>query len=87
MSVHQQIVVLARDHLTWAFADAASTLDVVRAIAFMSMFKEPDDEKPCFYFNRAVLLAKELDLGRMPSNIERMPPHEQQVLRTRQRVW
>jgi len=51
-SAHQQIVILARDHLMWAFAEAVSTVDVVQAIAALCLWKEPDDDKAAFYFNR-----------------------------------
>lgn len=51
-SAHQQIVILARDHLMWAFAEAVSTVDVVQAIVALCLWKEPDDDKAAFYFNR-----------------------------------
>lgn len=50
--IHQNIVILARDHLMWAFAEAVSTVEVVQAIVAMSLWKEPDDDKATFYFNR-----------------------------------
>jgi hypothetical protein len=49
---HQQIVILARDHLLWAFAEAVSSVDVVQAILALCLWKEPDDDKAAFYFNR-----------------------------------
>lgn len=51
-NVHHDIVVLARDHLTWAFAEAVSTIEVVQAVLALSLWKEPDDEKAAFFFNR-----------------------------------
>jgi hypothetical protein len=58
LSVHQQIVVLARDHLTWAFAEATSAIEVVQAMAIMCLWKEPDDDRAGFYFNRVGLVVR-----------------------------
>lgn len=87
--IHQQIVILARDHLMWAFAEAAHTIDVVQAIVALCLWKEPDDDKAAYYFNRAVVLAKELDLGRDPPAAEyaHMSPSQRLELRHRQRLW
>ncbi|KAL1406109.1 hypothetical protein Q8F55_007792 [Vanrija albida] len=88
-SVHHDIVVLARDHLTWAFAEAVSTIEVVQAVLALSLWKEPDDEKAAFFFNRAVILARELNLGRVPpqAEIARMSSVEKRETRQRQRLW
>ncbi|WVF67722.1 hypothetical protein IAT40_002481 [Kwoniella sp. CBS 6097] len=88
-SVHQQILVLARDHMTWAYAEATATIDVVRALVVLSINKEPDDDKAWFHISRAVLLGKELNLGRIPprSELEKMNEGEHRMLRARQRVW
>ncbi|OCF41076.1 hypothetical protein I317_05087 [Kwoniella heveanensis CBS 569] len=88
-SVHQQILVLARDHMTWAYAEATATIDVVRALVVLSINKEPDDDKAWFHISRAVLLGKELNLGRIPprSELEKMNEDEHRRLRSRQRVW
>lgn len=59
-SAHQQIAILARDHLLWAFAEAVSTVDVVQAIVGLSLWKEPDDDKAAFYFNRVSLVYRGL---------------------------
>lgn len=86
----------------WAFAEAVSTVEVVQAITAMTLWKEPDDDKATFYFNRvcleqraiadhvqAVILAKELNLGQIPPQaaIDRMTESEQKDLRQRQRLW
>ncbi|WVQ95291.1 hypothetical protein IAU59_002386 [Kwoniella sp. CBS 9459] len=88
-SVHQQILVLARDHMTWAYAEATATIDVVRALVVLSINKEPDDDKAWFHISRAVLLGKELNLGRIPprSELEKMDEDEHRRLRARQRTW
>lgn len=87
--VHNQIVILARDHLMWSFAEAAHTIDVVQAIVALCLWKEPDDDKAAYYFNRAVILARELDLGRQPSAAEyaHMSPAQRLEQRHRQRLW
>ncbi|WVR09288.1 hypothetical protein IAU60_006353 [Kwoniella sp. DSM 27419] len=56
-SVHQQILVLARDHMTWAFAEAIATIDVVRAMVILAMNKEPDDDKAWYHISRVGLVA------------------------------
>ncbi|KAK4689639.1 hypothetical protein P7C73_g462, partial [Tremellales sp. Uapishka_1] len=88
LSVHQQILVLARDHLTWAFADATSSLEVVQAITLLSLWKEPDDDKAGFYFNRAVVLARELELGAVvpAAMVDAMSFGEKRELRSKQRL-
>lgn len=105
-SAHQQIVILARDHLMWAFAEAVTTIDVVQAVVALSLWKEPDDDKAAYYFNRvsgeagdvhdiqltlfqAIVLAKELDLGRIPSHheVRSMGSAQRRDLRFRQRLW
>lgn len=50
--VHQEIVVMAHNHLMWAFAEACCRVDVVQAVVAMTLWKEPDDDKATFYFNR-----------------------------------
>lgn len=88
-SVHQQILVLARDQLMWAFAEAISNVDVVQAVMALCLWKEPDDDKAAFYFSRVVVLAKELDLGSEPPihQVARMTDSERRELRHRQRLW
>ncbi|WWC71192.1 uncharacterized protein I206_105145 [Kwoniella pini CBS 10737] len=88
-SVHQQILVLAKDHMTWAYAEAISSIDVVRAMVILTLNKEPDDDKAGYHMNRAVLLAQELNLGRMPSVAEmsQMNEDDHKRVRMRQRVW
>ncbi|OWZ36828.1 hypothetical protein C351_04693 [Cryptococcus neoformans c8] len=88
-SVHQQILILARDHLTWSFAEAVADINTVRAMVILSLHKEPDDDKAGYYVSRAILMGKELNLGRIPSKSEsdRMTDKELQCLRSRQRVW
>lgn len=88
-SVHQQILVLARDHLTWSFAEAVADINTVRAMVILSLHKEPDDDKAGYYVSRAILMGKELNLGRIPpkSESDRMTDKELQCLRSRQRVW
>jgi hypothetical protein len=73
-SVHQQILVLARDHLTLAFADAASYIDVVQAIMILSLWKEPDDDKAAFYFNRVSDPETPLTSGRTSSKGDAIRP-------------
>ena len=51
-SVHQQILVMSRDHMTWAFAEAACSIDVLQAMCLLFLYKEPDDDKAGFYFGR-----------------------------------
>lgn len=103
-SVHQQILVLARDHLTWSFAEAIADINTVRAMVILSLHKEPDDDKAGYYVSRvghlcclqflpnnlqAILMGKELNLGRIPpeSESDRMTGKELQCVRLRQRVW
>ncbi|KAE8541996.1 hypothetical protein D1P53_002170 [Cryptococcus gattii VGV] len=88
-SVHQQILVLARDHLTWSFAEAIADINTVRAMVILSLHKEPDDDKAGYYVSRAILMGKELNLGRIPpkSESDRMTEKELQCVRLRQRVW
>ncbi|KAK8854470.1 hypothetical protein IAR55_003208 [Kwoniella newhampshirensis] len=88
-SVHQQILVLARDHLTWSFAEATADVNVVRAMAILCMFKEPDDDKAGYYMSRAVLMGKELNLGRIPprAELEKMTEDQLRHLRSRQAMW
>ncbi|WWC90316.1 uncharacterized protein L201_005249 [Kwoniella dendrophila CBS 6074] len=88
-SVHQQILVLARDLMTWAFAEAIISIDVLRAMVILTMFKEPNDDKAGYHLNRAILLGKELNLGRIPSAVEmnRLNEDEHRSLRMKQRVW
>ncbi|WVQ72668.1 hypothetical protein IAR50_002227 [Cryptococcus sp. DSM 104548] len=88
-SVHQQILVSARDNLTWVFAEAIVDINAVRAMIVLAMYKEPDDDKAGYYVNRAVLMGKELNLGRIPPKEEcdQMSEDQQRCLRSRQRVW
>ncbi|WVQ79767.1 hypothetical protein IAT38_001867 [Cryptococcus sp. DSM 104549] len=88
-SVHQQILVLARDHLTWSFAEGITSIDAVRAMVVLSLHKEPDDEKAGYYVSRAVLMGKELNLGRIPpkEEMDKLDEDEMRCLRSRQRVW
>jgi hypothetical protein len=51
-SVHQKILVLSRDHLIWAFAEASTSIDVLQALCILYIFKEPDDAQAGFYFSR-----------------------------------
>ncbi len=50
--IHLQIVAMAQDHLMWSFAEAICTVDVVQAIVAFTLWKEPEDNKAPFYFNR-----------------------------------
>ncbi|WWD19395.1 hypothetical protein CI109_103855 [Kwoniella shandongensis] len=88
-SVHQQILVLARDHLTWSFAEATTDINVVRAMVVLSINKEPDDDKAGYYISRAVLMGKELNLGRLPprEELDKMSEDQLRHLRCRQRTW
>ncbi|WVW85205.1 hypothetical protein I302_107243 [Kwoniella bestiolae CBS 10118] len=88
-SVHQQILVLARDHMTWTFAEAITSIDVVRAMVILTINKEPDDDKAGYHMNRAILAGKELNLGRIPTVAEmsRMNEEDHRRLRMKQRVW
>jgi hypothetical protein len=43
---------MALDHLLWSFAEAISSVDVVQAIVAFTLWKEPEDNKAPFYFNR-----------------------------------
>ncbi|KAJ9096015.1 hypothetical protein QFC21_005379 [Naganishia friedmannii] len=69
-AVHESCLRLARQQMQLTFQHAVSTLEIVQAITLLSIWKEPDDDKAGFYFNRAVVMAKELHLGR----IERSRP-------------
>ncbi|KAK6911047.1 hypothetical protein L486_05300 [Kwoniella mangroviensis CBS 10435] len=88
-SVHQQILVLARDHMTWTFAEAITSIDVIRAMVILTINKEPDDDKAGFHMNRAILAGRELDLGRIPSvnEMSRMNEEDHRRVRMKQRVW
>ncbi|ODN77710.1 hypothetical protein L202_04853 [Cryptococcus amylolentus CBS 6039] len=88
-SVHQQILVSARDNLTWIFAEAIIDINAVRAMIVLALYKEPDDDKAGYYINRAVLMGKELNLGRIPpkEELDRMNEDQQRCVRSRQRVW
>ncbi|WRT68771.1 uncharacterized protein IL334_005751 [Kwoniella shivajii] len=88
-SVHQQILVLARDHMTWAFAEAIASIDVVRAMVILGLNKEPEDDKAGYHISRAVLLGKELNLGCILTveEMNKLTEEEQRRLRSRQRVW
>lgn len=99
-SVHQRILVLSRDHLIWAFAEASCSIDVLQALCILFIFKEPEDAQAGFYFSRvsrdnsssdgkAVLLAQELQLGRLytPQQVETMSPDQRGAVRVKQRTW
>lgn len=51
-SVHQHVLVMARDHMTRAFADATRTEDVMKAVLILSFWKEPDEAQAGFHFGR-----------------------------------
>lgn len=51
-SRHQQILLLANDHLVWAFAEAKRELEVVQAMLTLAIWKEPHEERAPFFFNR-----------------------------------
>jgi len=86
--------------MTWAFAEAACSIDVLQAMCLLFLYKEPDDDKAGFYFSRvsndckeakaqAVLMAQELGLGRMCSmaQLDRMSAEEKKMIRMKQRIW
>ncbi|BEJ15341.1 hypothetical protein CspHIS471_0411080 [Cutaneotrichosporon sp. HIS471] len=87
--VHRDIVVMAQNHLMWAFAEALCRVDVVQAIVALTLWKEPDDDKAAFYFNRAVVLAQELRLSDNPPPhiLDTMTDSERREVRHRQRLW
>ncbi|KAJ9095193.1 hypothetical protein QFC19_007648 [Naganishia cerealis] len=85
-AVHESCLRLARQQMQLTFQYAMSTLEIVQAITLLSIWKEPDDDKAGFYFNRAVVMAKELHLGR----IERSRPRTEEEAhwrRIKHRVW
>ncbi|KAL7422098.1 hypothetical protein Q5752_002741 [Cryptotrichosporon argae] len=86
---HRQIRVMANTHLASAYAAAASSVHVVQAMVVLSLWKEPDDDKAGYHFNRAVILAREQQIGRVYSHDElaRMPGREKREVRMRQRLW
>lgn len=84
-AIHQRCLTMAREQMTCAFADALSSIEVVQAMTMLAAWKEPDDDKAVFYFNRAVVLGRELQLGKTTRHGD---PNEDVVLRrARQRVW
>lgn len=80
---HQRCLTMAREQMTCAFADALSSIEVVQAMTMLAAWKEPDDDKAVFYFNRAVVLGKELQLGKPASDVA----EDAMLRRARQRVW
>jgi hypothetical protein len=51
-AVHESCLRLARQQMQFTFQHALSTLEIVQAITLLSIWKEPDDDKAGFYFNR-----------------------------------
>lgn len=51
-AVHESCLRLAHQHMHLAFQHAITTLEVVQAMTLLSIWKEPDDDKAGFYFNR-----------------------------------
>jgi hypothetical protein len=85
-AVHESCLRLARSQMHLAFQHALMSLEIVQAMTLLAIWKEPDDDKAGFYFNRAVVMAKELHLGRMDRS---RPRSEEDLLwrRIRERVW
>lgn len=51
-SVHESCLRLARQQMHLAFQHALTTLEIVQAMTLLAIWKEPDDDKAGFYFNR-----------------------------------
>ncbi len=43
---------MARNHQTLAFAEAQTSLEIVQAVTILAVWKEPEDDRAAFYFNR-----------------------------------
>lgn len=55
--LHRECLRMARQHQTLAFAEAQTSLEIVQAITILALWKEPEDDRAAFYFNRVRIAA------------------------------
>jgi hypothetical protein len=61
-AVHESCLRLAHQQMYLAFQHAITTLEVVQAMTLLSIWKEPDDDKAGFYFNRVSTISRPTDI-------------------------
>jgi hypothetical protein len=61
-AVHESCLRLAHQQMYLAFQHAITTLEVVQAMTLLSIWKEPDDDKAGFYFNRVSTTLQSADI-------------------------